>query len=321
MSTTLTPAQHRTIEYMESIGAHALAANLRACNQTTVLFRDPEDNSIHYSPTPCNSQFCPVCGARRRRFLLKELQGIFDHFNLHNLKHVVLTRKSRPGEPLGAAAHHFRKSLNRLRATKWWRKRVKGYYLKYEIEYNDTFLSWHFHAHMIVLAGYLKKKELKELWHRATRGSYILSINACDQNAKYELTKYVTKWQKVPDEKALELIRYLQDHRMYSWGGLLARWRRDNPVKPEAPGWQYIGTLPSYISSLDQFFPSKIDFEICHFIFDNRTKFPDLLDHLLDDLLLYLLNCIDGSTWYFEHASLELLSFLQTRFPDSFLTS
>ena len=245
-----------------------------------------------------------------------QLQNIIKIYKSPNLRFLTFTQKSEPNEPLYKAALRFRKSLSRLRARKWWTQRIKGYYLKHEATYNVERHAWHFHCHFLVLSGHIVKDDLKEEWHKASRGSYVIDVRATTPGTAEELSKYVTKYNAVPDEQIPELVEYLENHRMYSFGGAFTESRESQIPLESKPDWFYVGSLSMFVCLLDSYNPNHQDFQIAIYLYIHRREYPDLNDIILDDISYYLHNVASRRNNYYELLPTDVLDELRQQYEN-----
>jgi hypothetical protein len=165
----------------------------------------------------------------------------------------VLTIREQPGGLIGTI-DHLLKSFARLRATKWWKKRVKGGAAAVEIKRGKYGGGWHCHLHCLLLVPFLDHGRLSKLWYKASCGSYIVYARPIAQTEKAVgyITKYATKgWtgEIVQDhDSLLECIVALRGRRLLCTFGAWRKCELDE-YKPDRDGWSKRWRLSSLVSA------------------------------------------------------------------------
>lgn len=145
----------------------------------------------------CRERLCLNCAyvsARENaRYLIKATEGLQQRF-------LTFTVQNVQGERLRVTLDNMRKAVKRMfRALK-----IKDYYEKYEITYNDKTKTFHPHIHILTpIHNYtFKKGASNKLWSKyynevsGADFSYLSTENkAVDDNIKscFEMSKYITK--------------------------------------------------------------------------------------------------------------------------------
>ncbi len=137
-----------------------------------------------------------------------------------------------------------------LRATDWWRKRVRGGAYTIESKYSERGFGWHPHIHALIECDYMDKWELSRKWKVVTGDSYNVDVIevTSDQRGVGYVTKYLTK----PIEAGVytntklvaEAIKAMAGRRLI---GTFGTWRdfelRGSPVRFIADEWKRVGPL------------------------------------------------------------------------------
>jgi hypothetical protein len=139
----------------------------------------------------CHDRWCRACGRIRRQRLARALSELVAQRKTLAL---VLTLKSRD-EPLGRSLSRLLHCFAKLRATPWWRERVKGGAWIFEVTHPPESNLWHPHLHIVVHADWLQLQELSAAWHQVTGDSHRVHVSRVNKSsaAIAELTKYVGK--------------------------------------------------------------------------------------------------------------------------------
>jgi hypothetical protein len=133
------------------------------------------------------------------------------------------------GKTLIQRFEHLTRSFARLRATKFWKKRVRAGAAVVEITLGANGGHWHVHLHCLCLAAFMDQATLSTLWSKCSRGSFIVHLRRCrdkTQDIRYT-AKYATKgWSNevsLDHDKLVECIVSLRGRRMlWTFGA----WRR-----------------------------------------------------------------------------------------------
>jgi hypothetical protein len=143
-------------------------------------------------------------------------------------------------------------SFRTLRATKFWKQRVKGGCAFIEVKYSVANGAWNVHLHAIVHGTYIPKHDLSATWHRITGDSYIVDIRSIEHEEK--IAQYVTKYVSKPfNNTFLALPDYLDTVTICMVGRRLCLtfgdWRGIKLTEsPNETDWISLGTFHSVVS-------------------------------------------------------------------------
>lgn len=152
-------------------------------------------------PWFCNHRLCPVCQKRRSALVKRNLKAsykLLKNFetgrDYHSVKVRMITLTVKNPDFINREYYQWLKDcLTKLRRSKLFRENVLGGHYVIETTRNKERNSWHPHVHMMVASKFIRQVELKKLWQRITKHSYIVGITLADPGTINEIGKYVTK--------------------------------------------------------------------------------------------------------------------------------
>lgn len=163
------------------------------CGANVWIRIDQTEDRICLTADLCRDRLCVPCQTARRTQLIASLsQQLLKRRG--SCRFVTLTLRSEPGEKLRDKINELAQAFKRLKASKWWKSRVRG-----GVKILETTIgrqaNWHCHYHLLLDSDYLVKAELREQWRAASRGSFMIDIQAIrnDDKAISYVTKYATK--------------------------------------------------------------------------------------------------------------------------------
>jgi len=198
----------------------------------------------------CKFRFCPMCNWRRSRNLGRSLiKGLTDISQTQDIEFIFLTLtiKNPPVNKLKETIKHMNAAFKRMIQTKKYKQAVLGHFKALEILGDNTPVGEahpHFHCFLIVPKSYftsryyIKQGEWQEMWKKALRVDYELSVDVRKirvkknskltalQSAVFEVAKYAVKSSELTsrsDEDFKEIINQTYRVRFYSTGGLLKK--------------------------------------------------------------------------------------------------
>ena len=244
------------ISYLRAAGANQEAARIEACCKTPVIFYEPVEGKTLFFPRHCNSRFCPVCGPYHQTRIAKSLVRLMQHFNSTYTRVITLTQRDIKNESLESASERFRAALKRLRNRKSWIFHVHGYYIKYEVTFNELSNHWHYHAHILYTGSFWPFANLRAEWNLSCNDKTIVDIRPVNVATIADLSKYVTKLRGKKHFPYREFTEYLDHHRMFSFGGSFVSYLHEitDPLQKE-PGpsnYLYIGNLSDAVRILQE---------------------------------------------------------------------
>lgn len=123
----------------------------------------------------------------------------------------------------------LRSSFRRLRQRKWWKDRVKGGCIFYEVKTAKDG-KYHIHLHAIVESKYLPQKDLAELWQAVSPGSIVDIRWISDKAIVNYITKYTTK-SDLSLKDQLAATKLLKNSRLFqpfgSWHSIALKYVHD----------------------------------------------------------------------------------------------
>jgi len=211
--------------YIRSRGATAEGNRIDMCLTGLQTFYDPTTQTALVSPLHCGSQFCPVCGPRRRAILKADILAQMQHWGRNQLRMITLTQVARTGESLDHASKRFRRSLTRCTRRRYWRTHVHGMIIKHEVNHNLRRNWWHYHVHIIAQSRWIDVNLIRAIWSDCSPGAKRVKVDPVYEGAERELAKYVSKIPAGETVPLAELIDYLAHHRMIAWTGSMRKYR------------------------------------------------------------------------------------------------
>jgi len=197
------------------------AAGLENCG-TVFWIRVPDDDSSRSFPVPvlCRDRFCPNCSGVRSGKIGERIKPLMVEVRAEGRlpKFMTLTQAGRPGENLRAAIRRMNGSFIKLRKTREWKSKVRGWVAVREFTYNPAGW-WHAHIHLVADADYWLQADLSAVWEKVTGDSRIVDIREARTGWERELLKYMTKTCDLPPEKIVEMALALRNVRGVSTGG------------------------------------------------------------------------------------------------------
>ena len=202
----------------------------------------------------CRDRFCiPCCNARSVRVQAWMLRVIRDD----RLRFITLTLRA-SDDTLRAVHDRLIVCFRALREESCWKNAIKGGAAVVEITRGKYGTHWHVHLHVLVVGGFLDKRELKDAWLRTTGDSFIVDIRSVGNanDAVRYVAKYATKgWAasvlRDPDA-TVECIESLRGRRLLITFGTWYRF--DDPGEDEAvDDWHEVGRLGEvFFAALDR---------------------------------------------------------------------
>ena len=129
----------------------------------------------------------------------------------HSFKFLTLTipNMENPAEQLKLLRHSFRK----LRQRKYWKEKVNGGCVFYEVK-KGTDSKYHIHLHAIIESSYIPVRELSKVWEQVSPGSIIDIQWISDKAVVNYITKYTTK-SELPLPDQIEASKLLKNCRLF----------------------------------------------------------------------------------------------------------
>lgn len=255
-----------TSTYMRANHAYEEADKLDACCTDHIIYRHRTEGKVVLLPAYCGSRWCPICGKIQRARAEATVENILATYNNNLLRFVTITQVARRKESLEDAMIRLQANWQKLRRSKFWLSKVRGAYVRLETIWNPVERWWHVHLHILVLTGWLPKYELSALWHRITKDSYITDVRPIDQNAKYELSKYLSKFDVGPSMPIRELVEAWRGKRSYDLYGCFRNNEAVNHLTKEGPHWERVGSISRFCADLKTSDMTQATIDICRTI-------------------------------------------------------
>lgn len=147
-----------------------------------------DGSGVRVKASYCGDRWCvPCCTARSVRVV----RNVVRLAEGRRLYHTVLT--SRPAATdFASCLAHVLESFKRLRDTREWKAAARGGCFTVEVTRGERGDHWHVHIHCLYDGRYLSKFTLRDLWHRASKGSFIVHIGRTKDQEKQ--VRYVAKY-------------------------------------------------------------------------------------------------------------------------------
>lgn len=212
------------------------AARFAHCGAGFWVLRKRDDHdTIKLVPDTCHDRFCEVCGNHRQHVIRTNLKNRIEP---HPHRFLTLTLKN-DGVSLSTLLDKLLRCFKRLRASTFWREKVRGGAAFIELSANQENGRWHPHLHAIVDGKFMDHETLRRLWLSITGDSFVLDIRLIrdpKQVANY-ITKYATKPlpAKIVDRPYLleEAIAALVGRKLCYTFGTWSRWSLLKPLTDE----------------------------------------------------------------------------------------
>lgn len=169
------------------------------------------------APVSCGNRFCEVCSGPRRRRVRAKLSSLVDATRLpfaHSLRHLTLTVPNQTD--LSAAHRHLVHSFRRLRQRAFWRNKVRGGAVVFELTGAPG--TWHLHLHAIIVSRYLPHSLLVKHWKQVSGGIGVYITCRPPKVVLRYLTSYLSKCS-LSAEHAQEASDSLKQSRIFSCFG------------------------------------------------------------------------------------------------------
>lgn len=157
----------------------------------------------------CKIRLCPMCIWRRSLKIYSSTQKIMSYLKSdYKFDFITLTVRNVKGDYLRKTIEDLSKSFHRMIKCKEFKDNVKGYYKAIEVTVNKDYGSYwygtyHPHIHLIIARNKNDKimniKEIKELWKRSSRLTY---LPECD------IREILEKKDKSIDDIVAEVSKY-----------------------------------------------------------------------------------------------------------------
>jgi len=202
-------------------------ARFEDCGRRAWLMRSASDPcKMKFVLDNCHDRFCMPCGRHRATVISENLNrqlGQDPHrFLTLTLKHSATS--------LAAQLDRLFDAFKRLRNRTFWKERVTGGALFFEVTWNAEDLRWHPHLHVILAGSYVPKAMLRLAWQEITGDSAIVDIKIIRD--RRHVVSYACKYATKPlhptvirDHDALtECLLAIADRKLISCFGAWARW-------------------------------------------------------------------------------------------------
>lgn len=143
----------------------------------------------------CRDRLCPLCSDFRGRECAARLADLIRRMNAPRFVTITLRNSA---EPLAAQVDRLFLHFRALRATPWWKSKVRGGVYSLEVTRNAATGTWHPHLHLVCDGEYLPQRELASLWERITGDSRVVWIEAIHDAQK--TAKYVATYVNTPPD-------------------------------------------------------------------------------------------------------------------------
>lgn len=222
-------------------------AAFRDCGRYFYVLQSHNDPTKHVLGCgACKDRLCLPCGNTRSRCIA---QAISKKLSSTTCRFVTLTLRSTT-EPLSHTIDRLYAAFNRLKRTRFWKKKVRGGVAFLEITRNERTRYWHPHLHLITNGQYIETGLLSHAWHAATGDSHIIDVRLVRDSIK--AVQYVTKYASKPyhhsttrDDASLDEITLALAGRrtIIAFGN----WRKIGlTAAPKKGEWHNVGTVDSW---------------------------------------------------------------------------
>lgn len=171
---------------------------------------------VRVQSSSCALRWCPFCVRTRRRAITDNVMRWLNEGPRCRFITLTLRHRSAPLKDQVDDLYYF---FKQLRKTKLWKNHVKGGIWFFQIKRSKNDKYWHPHLHILTTGKYFPQDDLKELWRKVTRGSYIVDIR--DVKDKRKSALYVARYAAAPCrlldyslDNAVECVKALHGRRI-----------------------------------------------------------------------------------------------------------
>ena len=159
----------------------------------------------------CGLRICPHCQGRAAAGMRDRIVGALVGQE-GPLRLVTLSVRSKGPGMLESVLADVESAWDRLRRSRWWRRRVRGAVAVFEVTCGQA--GWHPHVHVVTFGSYLPWRELLREWVRCSRGAgEHVDVRGSGSNTRAAAVAYLSKYQskgwdlsQFSDEQAFELV-------------------------------------------------------------------------------------------------------------------
>jgi len=199
----------------------------------------------------CKNRHCAPCAKARAGLLAANLRNRLAEQPQNNDRYrfICLTLKH-SSEPLANQIKRLYKCFTKLRKSPCWKKSQRGGTAVLEVKWTPGSRVWHPHLHIVSEGDFLRSKDLKDAWFKATGDSFVTDIRKLDsgKDAAHYVTKYISKGTSdavwLDDAAAVEWITALKGTRLATTYGT---WRgfqlMHHDPRNDVTDWKPVGLL------------------------------------------------------------------------------
>jgi len=174
-----------------------------ACRTDAWFVVHRETREVRVQSSSCGLRWCPFCIRTRRRAITDNVMQWLNE--RPRCRFITLTLRHRSA-PLAEQIQDLYYFFKQLRKTKLWKGHVKGGIWFFQVKRSKDDRYWHPHLHILTTGKYFPQAELRELWRKITKGSYVVDIR--DVKDKRKSALYVARYAAAP----CRLLDYQPDH-------------------------------------------------------------------------------------------------------------
>lgn len=164
-------------------------------------------------PLSCGNRFCSVCQSSRHLRAKRRMKALVNAVKTPagmRMNFVTLTIPN--SSTIEDGVKTLRTAFQKLRASKWWKKKVDGGIFVIEVTKRPK--GWHVHAHIACTSRWIKHPELSARWKKLT-GAKVVWICPAKVSVVGYLLKYMSKAPDAPEQVQLEISTGLRGVRLF----------------------------------------------------------------------------------------------------------
>ena len=179
----------------EWAGASTKAVNrFRLCGSMASVWRSQSTGALKVRAMHCRNRWCPKCRVYVQNRTRRRIETWLKTADRTRLKFLTLTLKP-SSRPLSDHLAHLLSSFRRLRLSPFWRALNARGIAVAEVTRGASGQHWHLHLHMLIESPYVDARKLSVAWRTASKGSYIVHVEAVRRNQSGEkLVNYLASY-------------------------------------------------------------------------------------------------------------------------------
>lgn len=165
-----------------------------ACGSDCAIEYSEELKKHRVRANYCRSRHCEPCMRAKGNKICSNLKKRLEQHTEGRYRFITLTLKH-THTPLAEQIKRLYRCFRKLRNSKEWKRTQRGGAFMLEVKRSKDGKLWHPHLHIASEGSFLDKRDLSEMWFRATGDSFIADIRSIgtSKDMAFYVSKYVTK--------------------------------------------------------------------------------------------------------------------------------